>query len=559
MEHRHLGTKIKPFLPLKGNGSMIRPAIPKSFRRSEFIQLAGRLFLLLIFSSAYLYPFLRVLWRIGDEGSIVYGAQLVSEGAIPYRDFFEVMGPASFYWLAIFFKIFGTKWVVSRVVLLLTVSISTIIIYWMTRRLYAGAFDVLPAFFFLMTGVPLWPGVSHHWDSIFFALLSFGTFLLWQDSARRWLLCVAGVFSGLTSCFIQQKGVLLILALLLATYLNGRKSGEDRSKMLTDVGFLLSGFFLVGSIVLIFFYLVGGFPDLIYDNLLWPLSNYHNVNITPYGYGLKEFLIPNWKLILGGIFPYTILQAILGIFTFQFVVILILPVLVFAMAILFCLDSTKRSLIFNLFTIPYWVTALALWMSEIHRKDLMHIIWGSPLLLVIFYFIWNISFEKWRMLRLLGISLLMISLTLFGAFNIIIATSADYHIVTRRGTIHTHKNDNALRFLHDQVKTGEYVFVYPYYPMYYFLAGIRNPTEYSILMYNINTEAQFHKAISDLDREKVRYILWDTVVEGKNLKTWFPQYEHSSRNNLEIEQYIETHYEVQEIRNGFKIMQRKEE
>jgi hypothetical protein len=370
---------------------------------------------------------------------------------------------------------------------------------------------------------------------------------------------VAGVFSGLTSCFIQQKGVLLVLALILAIYLSGRKSGEDRSKILADVGFLLSGFFLVGSIVFIFFYQVGGFPDLIYDNLLWPLSNYHNVNITPYGYGLKKFLILRSELILNEIFPYTISQAILGIFTFPFVVILILPVLVFVMAIFSSLDSKKRPLIFNLLTIPYWVTALALWTSEIHRRDFTHIIWGSPLLLVIFYFIWNISFEKWRILRLLGMSLLMISLTFYGAFKIIIATSADYSIVTRRGTIYSHNNDKALKFLHDQVKRGEYVFVYPYYPMYYFLEEIRNPTEYSILMYNINTEAQFHKAISDLDRKKVRYILWDTYVEGHNLKTWFPQYEHPSRNNLEIERYIETHYKFNEIRNGFKIMQRKEE
>jgi 4-amino-4-deoxy-L-arabinose transferase-like glycosyltransferase len=559
MEHRYLGTQITHFLNLGKNNLMFRPAIPKSFLQSESIQLAGRLILLFIFSSAYLYPFVRVLWRIGDEGSIVYGAQLVSEGAIPYRDFFEVMGPASFYWLAIFFKIFGIKWMVSRLVLLLTVSISTIIIYWMTRRLYAGPFDVLPAFFFLMTGVPLWPGVSHHWDSIFFALLSFGTFLLWQDSERRWLLGVAGVLSGLTSCFIQQKGVLLVLALLLAIYLNERKSGEDRSKMLFDMGSLLGGFFLVGVIVLIFFSLVGGFHNLIYDNLLWPLSNYHNVNITPYGYTLNEFLIPRWKLILAGILPYSILQAILGIFTLQFVIILILPVLVFAMAILLSLDSTKRPLIFNLFTIPYWIAALALWLSEIHRKDLMHIIWGSPLLFVIFYFIWHISFEKSRMLRLLGISLIMISLTLFGTFNILIATSADCHIVTRRGPIYSHNNDTALRFLNDQVKKEEYAFVYPYYPMYYFLAGIRNPTEYSILMYNINTKAQFRKAIIDLDQKKARYILWDTYVEGHRLKTWFPQYEHPSSNKLEIERYIETHYRFFEIRNGFKIMKRKEE
>jgi hypothetical protein len=153
----------------------------------------------------------------------------------------------------------------------------------------------------------------------------------------------------------------------------------------------------------------------------------------------------------------------------------------------------------------------------------------------------------------------MISLTLFGAFNLVIASSADYKIVTRRGTVRTHGNDNALRFLHDQVKAEEYVFIYPYYPMYYFLAGIRNPTEYTILVYNYNTEAQFHKAIMDLELKKVRYILWDTFVEGQNIKKWLPQYKHPSSNDLEIERYIEAHYKFREIRNGFKIMERREE
>ena len=40
---------------------------------------------------------MRILWRIGDEGTLVYGAQLVAQGALPYRDFFEVMGPGSFF------------------------------------------------------------------------------------------------------------------------------------------------------------------------------------------------------------------------------------------------------------------------------------------------------------------------------------------------------------------------------------------------------------------------------------------------------------------------------
>src|SRR2546430_4915814 len=65
-------------------------------------------------SAAYLYPFLRVLWRVGDEGTLVYGAQRVAEGAVPYRDFMEVMGPGTFYWLGRFFQTSRATWAFAR-------------------------------------------------------------------------------------------------------------------------------------------------------------------------------------------------------------------------------------------------------------------------------------------------------------------------------------------------------------------------------------------------------------------------------------------------------------
>src|SRR5262245_15891874 len=76
----------------------------------------------LIFSlslSVYLYPFMR-LFRGGDEATLVYGALRVTEGQIPLRDFFEVIGPGSFYWLAFFFKLFGTSFLASRMSVALT-------------------------------------------------------------------------------------------------------------------------------------------------------------------------------------------------------------------------------------------------------------------------------------------------------------------------------------------------------------------------------------------------------------------------------------------------------
>ena len=185
--------------------------------------------LLFIFSVAYLFLFMRILWRIGDEGTLVYGAQLVAQGALPYRDFFEVMGPASFYWLGLFFKLFGTNILVARTVLLLTASLTVILLYWMTRRVYQGPFDLLPSLFYLVVSFPLWPGTNHHWDSNLFGLLAVGAFFLWQDRGRWWFLALAGILAGLTSCFIQQKGLCLVVALALVVSVNGYRTGEDQA------------------------------------------------------------------------------------------------------------------------------------------------------------------------------------------------------------------------------------------------------------------------------------------------------------------------------------------
>jgi hypothetical protein len=75
----------------------------------------ARAVFLAVFSAVYLFPFVRAIWHQGDEGQIVFGAQLVAQGAVPYRDFFvENFGPGSFYLLAGFFRLFGTTWFAER-------------------------------------------------------------------------------------------------------------------------------------------------------------------------------------------------------------------------------------------------------------------------------------------------------------------------------------------------------------------------------------------------------------------------------------------------------------
>ncbi len=107
-------------------------------------------------ATLYLYPFMRFLSTGGDEGTLINGAVRVTEGQVPFRDFFEVMGPGTFYWLADFFKLFGTNLLATRIALMLTTVIMTLLIYFLSTRLI-GRFGLLPAVFFVATAFP--PGL----------------------------------------------------------------------------------------------------------------------------------------------------------------------------------------------------------------------------------------------------------------------------------------------------------------------------------------------------------------------------------------------------------------
>jgi 4-amino-4-deoxy-L-arabinose transferase-like glycosyltransferase len=521
--------------------------------KSRDLQKVG---LLLLFSVVYLFIFVRVLWRVGDEGLVVYGAQLVAEGNLPYRDFFEVFGPGSFYWLALFFKVFGTSFFVARMVLLITGAVIVILIYWMTRRIYHGSFDMLPSLFFLIVGIPLWPATNHHWDSILFALLAIALFFLWQDKGNNFYLFASGMLSGVTSCFIQQKGLLLILALIVTVVVNEMRKRELRKKIIIHCGLLLIGYSLVGISVIFYFYLAGGLQELIFANLIWPLKNYHSLNICPYGYGLFELHFKWWSSLMSSIFPPTISQIFKIIIIVPYLFVFFLPGLILIVTLGAWWRGSDWHELFGPVMFPYWLGGLALWISELHRKDIMHLIYGSPLLIIIFFVNQKNLFKNNKAIYNISSALLVFCLIFLGIFNAAVAVNAK-DMNARRGTVYLLKNDEALKFLNEKTRPGEEVFVYPYYAMYYFLANVKNPTRYNNLLYQYHTQEQFLDAIKDLEQKKVTYILWDTLVENQNIKKWFPQYQYVPKDDLLLEAYFEQHYEIIGIKNGFRVLKRK--
>jgi hypothetical protein len=508
-----------------------------------------------VFVCVYLFPFVRTLQRVGDEGTIVYGAQRVAQGAVPYRDFVEVMGPASFYWLALFFKLFGISWWVARAHLMLTGILISLLVYWLTRRLYRGPESLLPFLFVTILGIPLWPGSSHHWDSNLFALVAAAAYFKWLETKRTWYLWTAGLATGITTCFMQQKGLLVFCAIAVLILINRdpNRSAPEKRKSLC---FITCGYLAVGAITVLWFHRLGAVPDLIRCTVIMPLTTYSNLNIVPYA---QTALSVGWKSCAA------ILSSLPGLTPAFFLIASVIPVLMIAAVPLFahvlaaaCVIAGRiRTKCLNSAGLPYYAIGSALCLSEIHRKDFFHLSYGAPLLLILMIYTAK-NLLPARHLRVCVFGIICACLLLFGSAQWLSVRSAQSRIPTRRGTVIASADDAVLRFLDRMIPQGEYVFVYPYYPMYYFLADLRNPTRFSILLYNYNTDSQFDEVIDNLDRKRVKYILWDTVVEGKNLTTWFPAYQHPGKERLKLEQFFQSHYEQTAVLNGFRILQRKE-
>ena len=111
-------------------------------------------------ASLYFLPFMRLLLQETDEGILVYGAVRIVHGQVFARDFFEMVGPGTFYWLALFFKLFGVTFVATRICLFVTSLGTGLAMYFLSRRL-CRRYQILPCI--LLAGTYFgssWPAIS---------------------------------------------------------------------------------------------------------------------------------------------------------------------------------------------------------------------------------------------------------------------------------------------------------------------------------------------------------------------------------------------------------------
>ena len=495
---------------------------------------------------AYLCLFAGVLQRIGDEGTLVNGAARVAEGAVPYRDFADLANPLSFYWLGAWFAAFGTHLAVARVLLVLTGAGSASLVFWLAARAYGTRTGMTAAVLSTVLGIPFWPGTNHHWDANLFFLGTLGCLALWQLRSRSRFALLAGVAAAVTSGFMINKGALALVVALVVVWW-GRKQGRYQATLAVLLGFGA----VIGTICIVFL-VNGALSDFIYVNVVFPATQYEDTGRVPYAFYFRDvaWVRPLW--VLTRVVPSVAAKLLAGVLAVPLAALAAVPVLAFVVAGSRGLSRRGR---WSKEQALLWIGGAALWISEAHRWDLFHLMYGSPLILagVVGETLANGNGRDWRN-RVVGT--LTACTVALGIWQGAIGLAAQVPQETRRGAVRTYARDEALQFLLDNTKPRDFVFVYPYYPMYHFLADLKNPTRYGILLYGYNTTGQFNEALADLDRQRPQFVLWDTLVDGDTWKRWYPAYVQPPERDLIIEPYLTLHYKTIATKSGFRIMQR---
>lgn len=287
---------------------------------------------LLVFLSSLGLLFLGMNRNFGvlDEGVIVYGAEQVLEGNVPYKDFWGIYTPAQFWVVAGLFKIFGPSLLVERAWdILIRASIALlsyfIVARWGTKRLALISWPIILGWLWAVGtyGYPLFP-------ALFFTMLSACFFIEAVLNPRiAWMSFLAGVFVGVTAAFRHDIGFYAFLAesislIVLHVVARRRKVSGQRTIQIylkRHLLLLCLGIGMVGIPVAL--YLVSQVPlrDLWNQLIVFPATVYPAMRSLPYP-SILDSLFAIQELFDGSPLRTAVLDILYFIpFYFHFVVI----------------------------------------------------------------------------------------------------------------------------------------------------------------------------------------------------------------------------------------------
>ena len=224
-----------------------------------------------------------------DEFLTLYGSDRILHGGVPYRDFWTMYGPAQFYVVAGFFKLFGVSALTGRIYDALIRAGIACACFFLARMLttqrwafaaYAAVILWLAGTYYPAYNFPVYPAMLASLVSCIF----FARFLRGHSSS----LFLAGIFVSLATIFRHDSGFYIFLAETLMLAWIGYLTRDDKSPWgwLAVLGkralLFFSGVAMIAAPVYAIVLLRAGFQNVFYDLFYVPAKIYPKVRSLPF-------------------------------------------------------------------------------------------------------------------------------------------------------------------------------------------------------------------------------------------------------------------------------------
>jgi hypothetical protein len=444
-----------------------------------------------------------------DEGLFLYEAKRILAGDVIYRDFFEIVTPATWYLMASLFRVFGVDIETARTAMAALHGVICVSMYASCRALgIARSLAVAAAVAHIALSYPALPNASPHWFSTFITVVLLLIFVRrpWRDGAARAAL-LPGLVVGTLIAVQQQKGVVMAgggMLLLWVDSLLDRRFGATSSPVAHRFFWYAAGVAAVVLPLLLTLIAAAGLQPVYAALVEFPLFHYQDYNRVPWGYYLPEH-------------PELYVRPLLRKY-------LPLVVLVAAARIPWELERGDERRARGV-TTQVVLAAIAI-LSISYRPDYTHLAFVSPLVYIL-----TADTVQWivgwiprpRPARVVG---LVTGLCLIAS----VAAQAGVNLERRRMKYSTPIDTEFGRIdfaggpepaLVEKLgellqETNREIFCYPACAGLYLMTGTTNATRYQILIPGYNTPEQIDEALGVLESRRVPYVVViPTLVKWK--------------------------------------------
>ena len=460
-----------------------------------------------VFAFALVY----VAWLSGDsfrhgidEGIYIEGGRRVASGESPYRDFFVLTGPLTFWVEGILARWGGVNILLMRLPVAVDLGFLTWAVYWLGLQFEGAAFSTGLAFVFLtFASKPAQMVVNHRWDSAALAtaaiLMAFAAGR--QGSRRLWIL--SGALAA-AAAWATPSVVWIAVPLLVWSVWRGIRG---------LLGFLVGGISVTLAAAA---YLASrhAFGPMM-ESMRWTAANYAEANRVPYGFlGFASAAAPAGsglveKLIAFAWSGWNVLPAILPL-------IAVAGWSWFLMRRRMARDGSNNPPALPGVFLLAAVAALVL--STWPR-------WSATQLLftcAIPFALCGLLLHRSLTARLRPGVYAGVLLAASGmAAQKAMTPLSEWTFPTRAGTMRGSADDaRLLEPFERNVQPGDTMFVFPYAPALYPLLNARNPTRYSFLQPGMMTAADELEALAELRAAAPRWVVLADFPEAVVFSIW---------------------------------------